>query len=81
MRSFKILGSSSFSCCLLSGEPQCAAELLFVSAGVYFCKGVLITDWKTFSLTAINDYRQRTFEVLKSLKYGLNAQSGELNFW
>lgn len=81
MRSLKILGSSRFSCCLLSGGLQCAAWLLFVNAWVYFCKKVLITEWKTFSLTAINDHRQRTFEVLKSLDYELNVQSGELNFW
>ena len=46
-----------------------------------FFKKLFITELKTFSLTAINDHRQRTFEVLKSLDSELNAQSGELNFW
>lgn len=58
MQSFQNLGGVCFSCCPLPGRLQHAAEL-FVNAWVYFCKKVLITEGKTFRLTAINGNKQK----------------------
>lgn len=61
---FSVRWGSVFSCCQspLQGKLQCAAKL-FVSALVYFCREVLITEWETFGLTAIDEEQTKDTEV------------------